>query len=87
MQTGLSDTHPEIEQMQLDILRRLTESDRLQLAFQLSAHVWELAGRAFAERYPHADSIDQAFHFLASQYGPDLAARWRTRARGTHDNP
>ena len=74
--TGLSDTHPEIHHKQLESLRRLTETERLDLAFQLSAQVWALARQAYAERFPHLSPDEQLFRFLRAQYGEEIAAQW-----------
>ena len=73
---GLSDTHPEIRRKQIESLRRLTETERLDLAFQLSAQVWALARQAYAERFPHLSADEQLFRFVRAQYGADIAARW-----------
>jgi hypothetical protein len=83
---GLSDTHPEVERIQIDIFRRLTETDRLHLAFQLTKQVWGLAYCAFVERYPESDPVEQRYQFLAAQYGPAIAFHWREIARRTDDH-
>ena len=75
--TGLSDTHPEIHRRQIESLRRLTETERLDLAFQLSAQVWALARQAYEHRFPQLSPNEQLFRFLSAQYGAAIADRWR----------
>lgn len=78
MRDAALDTSPEMERLQAESLRRLTERERLNMACQLSTHVWRLARRAFDERFPQEDPMERDHRFLAVQYGEDLATAWRT---------
>ena len=70
------DTNPQMHWKQIESLRRLTASERLAMAFQLSDLVWDLARQAFAERFADVSADEQQFRFLVAQYGRDVAGRW-----------
>ena len=75
-----SDTLPEIERMQFDVLRRLSEGDRLAMACQLTKQVWGLALHAYDDQFPNAEPAERLFRFLAAQYGTNAAMHWREAA-------
>lgn len=85
MLNTISDTPAEVEQEQIRILRRLSDTERLNLAVQLSAHVWQLARRAFAERFPDASADEQLERFVSAQYGAAASALWRARKANPGD--
>ena len=75
MNTGLSDTHPDAERVQIELLRKATIAQRVRLTRSLSSTVMQLAWRAIEEANPGASEHEVALIFVAVHYGKDLADR------------
>ena len=73
----VSDTSPEAERVQIELLRRATVQQRLALAFSLSDTVLHLARRAIRRRMPEASEEEVRLKFVAIHYGEELAERVR----------
>jgi hypothetical protein len=75
MKKGLSDTHPEIEEMRLKLLREMPGWRKLQLMAQMSQAVKRLALIGLRERYPD-DPPEKIKRRLADlMLGEELAER------------
>jgi hypothetical protein len=74
---GLSDTHPEAERVQIDLLRQATPERRAALALALSQHVAYLAREAIRRAHPGASETEIDLQYVALHYGQDLADRVR----------
>lgn len=72
MQT-LSDTPPEIEQIQIDLLRKAGQTHRLQLALSLSQSMLSLSWHNLQQTHPHLSELEQKVKFIELLYGRDLA--------------
>ncbi len=70
------DTSPEMEQMQIDLLRKAGPARRLQLAAQLSDMVWKASRHAVDRYYPQETTEQRDTRFLTEIYGKDLAERF-----------
>lgn len=83
--TGLNDTSPDAERVQLELLRQATPERRAALALALSQHVAQLARAAIRRANPGASESEIDLQFVALQYGQELADRVRAHleARGT----
>jgi hypothetical protein len=69
------DTSPDVEEMQIEYLRGMSASRKLDLVAQMTRSVEELALAGLQQRYPH-DTADQRRRRLASLLlGSELAAR------------
>jgi len=74
---GLSDTDPETERVQLELLRRAGQARRLQLALSLSRTVIGLSRGGLARKLADASSEEMGLRFVALHYGADLAEALR----------
>jgi hypothetical protein len=75
-----SDTDPETERVQLELLRAAEPGRRARMALDLSALVIALARRALrATLPPGATDADAALRFVELHYGRDLADGVRRR--------
>ncbi len=74
---GLSDTHPDAERVQLELLRRATPERRAALALALSQQAAQLTRAAIRRANPGAGEIEIDLKYVALQYGQDLADRLR----------
>ena len=73
VQRGASDTDPESQRIQMDLLRRASPSKRLRLALSLSRSVMALSRAGLARRLDEADPTEIGLRFVALHYGEDLA--------------
>lgn len=71
----MTDTHPDMEQRQLELLRAATVAQRTELALSLSAEVITLARRAIGRAHPDWTTRQVDLEFVALHYGPELAKR------------
>lgn len=71
------DTHPEIERKRIEMLRRLTPSQRAQLGSALSNQARWRAFRAIETTHPELTDIERKLLFVQLHYGKDLADRVR----------
>lgn len=72
-----TDTDPEAERVQIELLRRASVGQRLRLSFSLSQTVIGLARRAIARSLGDASEEQIGLRFVELHYGPDLAAAVR----------
>jgi hypothetical protein len=73
MKRGLSDTDPEAERVQLELLQAASPSRRLRLALSLSRTVMGLARDGLARGLPGASAEEIGLRFVALNYGRELA--------------
>jgi hypothetical protein len=66
------DTSPEAWQAYLEVLRRMTPAERLQLALDWSADLWKVAEAGVRQRFPHADEREIHLRFSRLMLGEDL---------------
>lgn len=81
MREGLSDTDPEAERVQLDLLRRAGPARRLQLALSLSRTVMSLSRGGIARSLEGASSQELGLRFVEVHYGAALADALRRDLR------
>jgi hypothetical protein len=77
MQSGISDTNPEAEQVQIALLRQAGMARRVELAAELTSFAIEGAYTALRCRYPEASALEIDLLFVEQQYGLALADRLR----------
>jgi len=77
VERGLSDTDPEAERVQLELLRGASPARRLELALSLSQSVISLARDGIARRHPDLSPEQRGLRFVALHYGADLAEEVR----------
>ncbi|HEY3321986.1 MAG TPA: hypothetical protein VGP72_16080 [Planctomycetota bacterium] len=70
------DTDPWAEEMQLEILRKMTPQRRLDLTFQLSATTWNSVRAAVDRLHPEETEDQRDQRFFSSIYGEELAAKF-----------
>lgn len=81
MKTQSSDTHPEIERMQIEMLRRLSPQERLERMNEWSKATRELAWRGLRGANPEATEQELGIVYVAIHYGQPLADRLREYLR------
>ena len=70
---ALTDTPPEVEQIQIDLLRKAGQARRTQLMLSLSQSMFELSWHNLQKMSPHLSEIEQKVKFVEHLYGPTLA--------------
>ncbi len=81
MREVLSDTDPETERVQLDLLRRAGPARRLQLALSLSRSVMSLSRGGIARSLEGAAPEELGLRFVEVHYGAALADALRADLR------
>ncbi len=77
----LSDTSPEAEKVQIELLRRATNAERLALALSMTDLTVRLARRAIARANPGLSQHELDLKFVEIHYGKELAERVREYLR------
>ena len=75
-----NDTSPEAKQVQLELIRRMSPSDRLQKTLDLSCELIRMSKAAIRRRYPEFTEDDVRIKFIELNYGNELAEKvkaWR----------
>ncbi len=75
----LTDTHPEAETVQRELLRCMSAPQKLSLVNSLTATVVSLSKQGIRDRHPEYTERDVAVHFVEMNFGKDLAAGYRKR--------
>jgi hypothetical protein len=73
----LSDTHPDAERVQIELIRKKTVSERFALVRSLTAFTIELSQRAIANANPHLSPDELRLKYIEFVYGKELAQRVR----------
>jgi len=73
----LSDTHPEAEQVQIELLRKLSVAERFSKVRALTARTLGLSKRAIARANPDFSPEEVKLKLIELHYGADLAQRVR----------
>ena len=79
MKTQSEDTSPEVERVQIELLRKAGKTRRLQLGLELSGEALEMAQRAIRRSHPELSELDAKLLFVEVTYGKDLADRVRSQ--------
>ncbi len=77
MRTQSRDTHPEVERVQIELLRKASVARRLELGFALSQEALELAQEGIRRANPNASEEEIRLIFVEVNYGKKLANRVR----------
>lgn len=75
MSTLSPDTHPDMEAIQIELLREASVAQRFARVRSLSQTTIELSRRAIRRRHPELDEVGVGLLFVELHYGADLAAR------------
>jgi hypothetical protein len=73
----LSDTHPDAERVQIELLRQMTGAQRISKLRSQTALVVGLARQAIARTNPQLDEQDVNLLWVKQTYGKDLAEKLR----------
>lgn len=73
MRTQSSDTSPEAERVQIELLRKAGVARRIELTFSLTQSAIELSRQGMRRRYPHASEEELNLLFIELNYGKELA--------------
>ena len=74
----LTDTHPEAERVQLDLIRKMTIAERLARAGEWTRMAVNLSRQGIANAHPGLDSRERDLIWVEQQYGRDLGLRLRS---------
>ncbi len=77
----LTDTHPEVEKVQIELLRKLSVAERFLKVRALTARTVGLSKRAIARANPGLCVEEVKLKFIELHYGRDLAERVREYLR------
>jgi hypothetical protein len=75
MATLSSDTHPDAEEVQLELLRRMPPWRKMELMEAMTRMVFCLVLAGLRERHPQATEEELRLRMATLVLGPDLAAR------------
>ena len=75
MKTQSIDTHPEIEQIQISLLKKQSIATKFAQVCSLSQTTIQLSKRAIARANQNLDAKQINLLFITYQYGKDLAVR------------
>ena len=70
-----SDTHPKIEELQMEQLRQTEPWRKLELVAQLNKSVRQLTLRGLEQRFPNDSEENLQRRLAALLYGPELAEK------------
>jgi hypothetical protein len=73
----LSDTHPEAERVQLELIRKMTVAERIACMRQWTRVVVQLSRDGIAKANPGLDERELELLWVEHHYGRDLAVRLR----------
>lgn len=85
MRTQSADTNPDVERVQVELLRNLTVSERLKLGDKWSKAVMQMTWIALGRANPVATESELDLIFVESLYGKTLADRLRAYLRDRTD--
>lgn len=77
MKTQSEDTHPDVERVQIELLRKATVAHRFRLVRSLSQTAIQLAWRAIERANPGASRDELAVIFVTVHHGEELGNRLR----------
>jgi hypothetical protein len=78
----LSDTHPDAEAVQFELLRRMTPSRKLEMVFKLTAAVVGFSRQGIRDRHPGLTDREVDLMFIEMNYGKELAEGVQRRFDG-----
>ncbi len=78
MRTQSADTSPEVEKVQVELLRKLTVRERLKLGDRWNKAVMEMIWSTVRRSNPDATEEELDLIFVETLYGKALAERLRT---------
>jgi hypothetical protein len=82
MKTQSTDTHPDIERVQVDMLKKVGAAERVRLARSLSQSVMQMSWNAIKKANPGASEEEVKVLFVALNYGKDLGDALRAYLAG-----
>ena len=77
----LSDTHPDAERMQIELVRQTTGAQRIAQLRSLTSFAIGLSRRAIARANPHLNQHEVDMLWVEYTYGKDLAENLRRYTR------
>jgi hypothetical protein len=77
MRTQSPDTHPEIERVQIEMLRKAGATERARLARSLSQEVMQMSWNAIRRMNPDVSDEEIGILFVELNYGEQLAKSFR----------
>jgi hypothetical protein len=78
----LSDTHPDAQRVQIELIRQFTFAQRWAKMASLTAYAVNLSRRAIAEANPGLSPRELDLKFIELSYGRELAERVRACVEG-----
>ena len=70
-----NDTHPAVEEMQFEYLRRLGRKERFERGLQRADEALHLMRRSFRNLHVDASESELQIEWVRAQYGDELAGR------------
>jgi hypothetical protein len=82
----LSDTSPEVEDIQIELIKKLTPAQRAAKIFSLSDQVITLSKRAIRRQNPGLSEFEMKILYLHYFYGPVIAQKVRAYLQEKNKN-
>jgi hypothetical protein len=79
MKTQASDTSPEMEKLQFDLMRKAGPGARAAAMRSLSAFIIDISREALVKSYPHDTEQERLLRWVENSYGKPLACAVRER--------
>jgi len=74
-----TDTSPDAEAVQLELIRGMTPAQRVEKTLRLSSEMLRAAKAAIRRRYPAYSKCEVTIKLIELHYGAELAAKVRSR--------
>ena len=81
----LTDTHPDAEAVQFELLRRMTTAQKFELACALTDMAVDQSRRAIERLNPGMSQREVDFKFIELSYGADLEEKFRLYLKERED--
>ena len=81
----MNDTPPEVEKIQIDLLRQAGQARRTHLMLSLSQSMFELSWHNLQKINPHLSEQEQKVKFIKLLYGHSLAAAFQKFLQSEND--
>ena len=79
-----TDTSPEAEAVQFELVRRMTPEQRVGIAIGLTNELVRCSKAAIRRRHPECSEVEIGFKFIEMHYGTTLAEAVRQRLSDTN---
>ncbi|MDX1964389.1 MAG: hypothetical protein SFX18_14655 [Pirellulales bacterium] len=73
----LSDTSPEAERVQIELIRKKSPQERFELMARLTDEIIGIGKQAISRQYPHLSPQEVNYRFVSRNYGAEMARQFK----------